>query len=110
MSLPSLSTTRISCGVTPGIRVVNSGKVLSPYQCDRRSEREGYTYMIALHEQEMERRAWLSTDAREEFPFLRPLDEQDKRRPIVAHDDDVFKALEQDDTTWDDTDAEEAPL
>src|SRR5215813_13507490 len=85
--------------------------------------------MIALHEQEIEERVWLSTDAREELPFLSPLDEQDERRPMVAHDDDVFKALEQDerrpmvahdddvfkaveqdDTTWDDTDAEEAPL
>ena len=66
--------------------------------------------MIALDEQEIERRVWLSTDTREEIPFLSPLDEHDQRRPAFAHDDDVFNALEPDDTTWEDTDVEEAPL
>ncbi len=66
--------------------------------------------MIALQEQEIERSAWFSTEAREEIPFLSPLDELDEQRPTFAHDDDVLKALGPDDTPWEDTDAEEAPL
>jgi len=66
--------------------------------------------MIALQEQEIERRAWLSTDGRAELPFLSPLDEHEERRPTFAHDDDIFNALGSDDTTWEDTDAEEAPV
>jgi RNA polymerase sigma factor (sigma-70 family) len=66
--------------------------------------------MIALHEQEMERRAWLSTTAPEEFPSLSTVDERDERFPTFARDDDVLSALGPDDTTWEDTDAEEPPL
>ena len=66
--------------------------------------------MIALQEQEIERSAWFSTDAREDLPFLSPLDALDEPRPTFTHDDDVFKALGPDDTTWEDTDAAEAPL
>jgi len=66
--------------------------------------------MIALQEQEIERRAWFSTEAREELPFLNPLDELDEQRPTFAHDDDVFNALGPDNTAWEDTDAEEVPL
>ena len=66
--------------------------------------------MIALHEQEMERRAWLSTAVPEEFPSLSPVDDRDERFPTFAHDDDVLSALGPDDTTWEDTDAEEPPL
>ena len=66
--------------------------------------------MIALHEQEMERRAWLSTDAPDEFPSLSPVDDRDERLPTFAHDDDVLSALGPGDTTWEDTDAEETSL
>src|SRR5215475_2411345 len=66
--------------------------------------------MIALHEPEMERRAWLSTDTPDEFPSLSPVDDRDERLPSFAHDDDVLSALEPGDTTWQDTDAEEPPL
>ena len=64
--------------------------------------------MIALHEEEIERRAWLSTDAQEEPPFLSPLDDHDERHPTLVHE--VFSALRPSDTTWDETDTEEAPL
>ena len=66
--------------------------------------------MIALQEQEIESSAWLSAEAREALPFLSPLDEHDEQRPTFAHDDHVFDVLGPDDTTWEDTDAEEAPL
>src|SRR5437870_5966556 len=66
--------------------------------------------MIALHEQELERRAWHSTDAPDEFLSLSPVDDREKRLPPFAHDDDVLSALGPGDTTWDDTDAEEPPL
>src|SRR5712692_7561229 len=66
--------------------------------------------MRALHEQVIERRAWLSTDAPGEFSSLSPVDDRDERLPTFAHDDDVLRALEPGDTTWEDTDAEEPPL
>jgi RNA polymerase sigma factor (sigma-70 family) len=66
--------------------------------------------MIALDDQEIEARAWLSTDTPEELPFLSPLVEHDERRPTFAPDDDVFNVLEPDNTTWEDTDVAEAPL
>ena len=50
--------------------------------------------MIALHEQEIERRVWLSTDVPDEFPSLSPIDDRDERLPTFAHDDDVLSALE----------------
>src|SRR5438105_13466203 len=66
--------------------------------------------MIALHEQEMERRVWLSTDVSDEFPSLSPVDDHEERLPTFAHDDDVLSALEPGETTWEDTDTEEPPL
>ena len=66
--------------------------------------------MIALYEQEMGRRAWLSTDVPDEFPSLSPVGDRDERLPTFAHDNDVLSALEPADATWEDTDAEEPPL
>src|SRR5437870_7072965 len=66
--------------------------------------------MIALHEQELERRAWHSTDAPDEFLSLSPVDDREKRLPPFAHDDDVLSALGPGNTIWEDTDAEEPPL
>jgi RNA polymerase sigma factor (sigma-70 family) len=66
--------------------------------------------MIALHEQEMEKEAWLSTSAPEEFSSLSPVDDPEERFPTFARTDDVLSALGPDDTTWEDTDAEEPPL
>jgi len=66
--------------------------------------------MIALHEPEMERRAWLSTDTPDAFPSLSPVDDRDEQLLTFAHDDDVLSALEPGDNTWDDTDTEEPPL
>jgi RNA polymerase sigma factor (sigma-70 family) len=66
--------------------------------------------MIALHEQDMERSVWLSTDAPDEFPSLRPVDDHDERLLTFAHNDDVLSALEPGETTWADTDVEASPL
>ena len=66
--------------------------------------------MIALSEQEMERGAWLSTDAPDEFLSLSPVDDHDERLPSFVPNDDVLSALEPGDTTWEDTDAEEPAL
>ena len=66
--------------------------------------------MIALHEQEIERRVWLSTDVPDEFLSLSPIDDRDERLPTFAHDDDVLSALEPDESTWEDTDMEETSL
>jgi RNA polymerase sigma factor (sigma-70 family) len=65
--------------------------------------------MIALHEQEIEREGWLSTDAPDEFSSLSPVDDRDERLPTFAPDD-VLSALEPGDTAWEDTDAEEPTL
>ena len=67
--------------------------------------------MLALHEQEaMERRALLSTEAREALPGLSALDEQDAQGPTVAHDDDVFAALTLDERLWEEPDTAGAPV
>jgi len=66
--------------------------------------------MIALHEQEMERRAWLSTDAQDEFSSLSPADDRDERLPTFAQDDDVLSALGPGDNTWEEPDMEETSL
>jgi RNA polymerase sigma factor (sigma-70 family) len=66
--------------------------------------------MIALYDQEIERRVWLSTDAPDAFPSLSPVDDRDEHLPAFAHDNDVFSTLGSSDTTWEDTDAEEPPL
>src|SRR5215831_10262825 len=66
--------------------------------------------MIALHEQEIERRAWLSMDAPDELPSLSPVDDRDERLPTFAYNDDVLSALGPGGSTWEDTDAEEPPL
>ena len=65
--------------------------------------------MIALYEQEMGRRAWLSTDVPDELPSLSPVGDRDERLPTFVHDNDVLSVLEPADTTWEDTDAEEPP-
>ena len=66
--------------------------------------------MIALHEQDMERSVWLSTDAPDEFPSFRPVDDRDERLLTFAHNNDVLSALEPGETTWADTDVEESPM
>jgi len=67
--------------------------------------------MLALHEQEaMERRALLSTEAREVLPGLSALDEQDAQGPTVAHDDDGFRALTLDERPWEEPDTAGAPV
>ena len=66
--------------------------------------------MIALHEQEIEGRAWLSTDTTDEFSSLSPVEDRDERLPTFAHDDDVLSALGSGDATWEDTDTDELPL
>src|SRR5215475_7670786 len=86
------------------------GEALRPCHGARRSEREEYTRMIALYEQEMERRNWLSADTPDEFLSLSPGDDHDEHLPTFAHDDDVLSALGSGATTWEDTDAEEPPL
>jgi RNA polymerase primary sigma factor len=67
--------------------------------------------MLALHEQEaMERRALLSTEARDALPGLSALDEQDAQGLTVAHDDDVFAALTLDERPWEEPDTAGAPV
>ena len=67
--------------------------------------------MIALHEhEEMESRAWLSVETREELPFLSALDDHEARHPTVAYADDFVSALVSDDPTWEDSDAAETPV
>jgi RNA polymerase sigma factor (sigma-70 family) len=66
--------------------------------------------MIALYEQELERRSWLSTDTPDEFPSLNLVHNRDERLPTFAHDNDVLSALGSGDTPWEDTDAEEPSL
>src|SRR4029453_694928 len=81
-------------------------EVLRRQDRDRQPEREEHLSMLALHEQEaMERRALLSTEAREALPGLSALDEQDAQGPTVAHDDDVFAALTLDERPWEELDA-----
>jgi len=66
--------------------------------------------MIAVHEPDaMERRAWLSTDAREALPCLSALADHEARQPTGAYDD-VFRALVPDAPTWEETNAAEAPV
>jgi len=66
--------------------------------------------MIAVHEPDaLERRAWLSTDAREVLACFSALDAHEAGQPMVAHDD-VFRALVADDPTWEDADAVESPV
>ena len=67
--------------------------------------------MRAVHEPDaMERRAWLSTDAREALAGRSGLDAQAARQPVVAHDDVISRALVSDDATWEDADAADAPM
>ena len=67
--------------------------------------------MRAVHEPDaMERRAWLSTDAREALAGRSGLDAHAARQPVVAHDDVIFRALVSDDATWEDADAADAPM
>jgi RNA polymerase primary sigma factor len=67
--------------------------------------------MRAGHEPDaMERRAWLSTDARAALADLSGLDAHEARQPVVAHDDVIFRALVSDDATWEDADAAETPM
>jgi RNA polymerase sigma factor (sigma-70 family) len=66
--------------------------------------------MIALHEQDIERSVWLSTDAPDEFLSLSSDNDRDEQLPTFAHNDDVLSALEPGETTWEDADADEPPL
>ena len=67
--------------------------------------------MMALHEhEEMESTAWLSTDTREELPFLSTFEAPEARHPLVVHDDDFVSALVSDGPAWEDTDVAEAPV
>jgi RNA polymerase sigma factor (sigma-70 family) len=67
--------------------------------------------MLAVHEHKaMERRALLSTEAREALPFLSALDDHDTQGPTLAHADDVFGALTLDEHAWVDPDSAGAPL
>jgi RNA polymerase primary sigma factor len=64
--------------------------------------------MIAVHEPDtMERRAWLSTDAREALSCLSALADHEEGQSMVAHDV-VVRALVSDDPTWEDAEAAEA--
>jgi RNA polymerase primary sigma factor len=64
--------------------------------------------MIAVHEPDaMERRAWLSTDAREALAGLSGLDAHEAGQPMVAHDD--VRALISDDPIWEDAGVADAP-
>src|SRR2546430_8024170 len=66
--------------------------------------------MRVVHEPDaMERRAWLSTDAREAPSCFSGLDAHEAGQPMVAHAD-VVRALVSDDPTWEDADAAEAPV
>src|SRR5499427_1199639 len=50
--------------------------------------------MQAVYEhEELERRAWLSTEAREALPDLSALADHDTPGPTLVRDDDVFSAL-----------------
>ena len=62
--------------------------------------------MLAWHAHEMERRAWVSTDAREAIPSLGPLGDDDTRHAMFVHDNDLISALLADDTPWEETSAE----
>ena len=67
--------------------------------------------MIAVHEPDtMERRAWLSTEAREALAGISALDAHEARQPMVAHDDAVFRALVSDDSTWENAEAADTPM
>jgi RNA polymerase sigma factor (sigma-70 family) len=67
--------------------------------------------MMALHEhEELESRAWLSTDTRGEVSLLSTLDEHEARQAMVAHADDFVGALVADDPTWEETDVAEAAV
>ncbi|HEY5867129.1 MAG TPA: sigma-70 family RNA polymerase sigma factor, partial [Candidatus Tectomicrobia bacterium] len=67
--------------------------------------------MIAVHEPDtMERRAWLSTEAREALAGISGFDAHEARQPVVAHDDAIFMALVSDDSTWENAEAADTPM
>ncbi len=67
--------------------------------------------MRAVHEPDaMERRAWLSTEARDAPSCSSGLDAHEAGQPMVAHANVVVRALVSDDPTWEDADAAEAPV
>ncbi len=67
--------------------------------------------MIAVHEPDaMERRTWLSTDAREALSGFSALDAHEAGQSMVAHDVVVCRTLVSDDPSWEDADAAEAPV
>ena len=66
--------------------------------------------MQAVHEHEaLERRAWLSTEAREALPGLSALADHDTHGPTLARDDDVFSALTLDERPWEEPDTAGTP-
>ena len=66
--------------------------------------------MQAVYEHEaLERRAWLSTEAREALPDLSALADHDTHGPTLVRDDDVFSALTFDERPGEEPDTAGAP-
>ena len=66
--------------------------------------------MQAVYEhEELERRAWLSTEARAALPDLRALADHGTPGPTLVRDDDVFSALTFDERPGEDLDTAGAP-
>src|SRR2546425_1691440 len=66
--------------------------------------------MQAVYEHEaLERRAWLSTEAREALPDLSALADHDTHGPTLARDNDVFSALTLDERPGEEPDTAGAP-
>ena len=67
--------------------------------------------MLALHEpEEVESRAWLSTDTHEELSFLGAFDGAEARHPMLVHDDDFVGAFVTDSPAWEEPDVAEAAV
>src|SRR5262245_58046122 len=82
------------------VRLSRTWQALRGSECwhrDRRSAPAEHTYMLVLHAHEMERRAWVSTDAREAIPTLGPLRDDETRHAMFVHDNDLVSALLSDD-------------
>src|SRR5262245_4248507 len=67
--------------------------------------------MMALPEhEELESRAWLSTDTPEDLTFLSALDDPEAQPAMVARADAFISALVSDDPSWEDTDTVETAV
>src|SRR5207244_10075672 len=72
--------------------------------------REELLSMQAVYEHEaLERRAWLSTEAREALPDLSALADHDTHGPTLVRDDDVFSVLTLDERPGEEPDTAGAP-